>query len=231
MREGWHISVIIPALNEEQSISRVLSDLPEWVDDVVVVDNGSTDATAAIAMQQGARVVMESEKGYGAACLAGIAALGQTDIVVFLDADYSDDPAEMGLLVDPIVYDEVDLVLGSRLLGRSEAGALTPQQRFGNWLSCVLIHTIWGVKYTDLGPFRAIRYSILQGLGMRDRGYGWTVEMQIKAARAALRVREVPVSYRKRIGISKISGTVRGVLGAGSKILYKIFSSMVSRDA
>lgn len=230
MRGSCHISVIIPALNEEKSIGKVLSDLPEWVDTVIVVDNGSTDATATIAVQQGARVVTESQRGYGAACLAGIAALGQTDIVVFLDADYSDDPTEMYLLVDPIVRDEVDLMLGSRVLGRAEAGALTPQQRFGNWLSCALIRAIWGVAYTDLGPFRAIRYSVLQDLRMGDRDYGWTVEMQIKAARAALRVREVPVSYRRRLGVSKISGTVRGVLGAGSKILYKIFSSLLSRN-
>lgn len=230
MRVGHHISVIIPALNEEGAIGRVLGDLPEWVDVVIVVDNGSTDATAEVAARYGARVVVEPQRGYGAACLAGIAALGETDIVVFLDADYSDDPKEMDLLVDPIVRGEVELMLGSRVLGKAEAGALTPQQRFGNWLSCALIRFIWGVEYTDLGPFRAIRRSKLVELKMRDRDYGWTVEMQIKAARRAMRVGEAAVSYRKRVGVSKISGTVRGVLGAGSKILYKIFSSLVSRD-
>lgn len=227
MRNGAKIAVIIPALNEEQSIGRVVSALPRWVDDVIVVDNGSTDRTAEIARAHGARVVGEPVRGYGMACLSGIAALEDPDIVVFMDGDFSDDPEDMSLLVDPIISGEADLVIGSRTRGQREPGSLTPQARFGNWLACVLIRLFWNITYTDLGPFRAIRASRLKRLGMRDRDYGWTVEMQIKAAREGLRVREVPVSYRRRIGESKVSGTLKGALAAGVKILSTIFLAAV----
>ncbi|NQT87389.1 DUF2064 domain-containing protein, partial [bacterium] len=190
---------------------------------VVVADNGSTDRTAVIAVEHGARVVPASRRGYGSACLAGIAALAEPDIVVFLDGDFSDHPEEMPLLVDPIASGEADMVLGSRVLGCCEPGALTPQARFGNWLTCSLLRLFWRVRQTDLGPFRAITFRALRSLRMRDPDYGWTVEMQIKAALRGLRVREVPVSYRRRIGASKISGTVRGVVGAGVTILGTVF--------
>jgi glycosyltransferase involved in cell wall biosynthesis len=223
VRKDSKVAVIIPALNEEAAIGGVVAAIPAWVDDIVVVDNGSTDATAAIARDRGARVIREPQRGYGAACLAGLAALTDPDIIVFMDGDGSDVPSEMALLVDPIIKNQADLVIGSRVLGAREPGALTPQARFGNWLACRLIHLFWGQRYTDLGPFRAIRRQALAGLDMQDRNYGWTVEMQVKAVRHGLRVAEAPVSYRRRIGASKISGTVRGVLGAGTKILYIIF--------
>lgn len=227
MRNQNRVSVIIPVLNEETSIGKVLSAIPPWVDEVVVVDNGSTDRTAEVARSHGARVVVEDRRGYGSACLAGLKSLSDPDVVVFLDGDFSDDPGEMALLVDPIASGEADLVIGSRGLGNREPGALTPQARFGNWLACKLIRWLWKVQYTDLGPFRAIRASALRRLGMHDPNYGWTVEMQIKATRFNLRVREVPVCYRRRIGKSKISGTVKGVLGAGSKILSTIFLAAI----
>jgi glycosyltransferase involved in cell wall biosynthesis len=223
MRQKAKVAVIIPALNEEAAIGGVVAAIPAWVDDIVVVDNGSTDATAAIARDRGARVIREPQRGYGAACLAGLAALTDPDIIVFMDGDGSDVPSEMALLVDPIIKNQADLVIGSRVLGAREPGALTPQARFGNWLACRLMYLFWGKKYTDLGPFRAIRRRALAGLDMRDRNYGWTVEMQVKAVRRGLRVRETPVSYRRRIGASKISGTLRGAMGAGTKILYIIF--------
>lgn len=217
------IAVIIPAHNEEQSIGNVLRDIPSWVDETIVVDNGSKDSTASIAREYGARVIQEPKRGYGAACRAGVAALDNPDTVVFLDADYSDDPQEMHLLVDPIVHDEADMVIGSRVTGKNEPGALTPQARLGNWLACLLTNLFWKTEYTDLGPFRAIYYGALASLNMRDENYGWTIEMQIKAAQHGLRTKEVPVHYRKRIGTSKISGTVKGIIGAGTKILYTIF--------
>lgn len=226
MREGQRVAVVIPALNEERAIGRVLADIPEWVDRIIVADNGSTDRTAEISRATGAIVISEPERGYGAACLAALTQIGDANIVVFLDGDYSDFPREMDMLVDPIVRNEADLVIGSRVLGDLEAGALTPQQRFGNWLATRLMRLIWGVSYTDLGPFRAIRTSSLARLGMADRTYGWTVEMQIKAAILALRAKEVPVSYRRRIGVSKISGTIKGTVKAGWKIL-----SMIARFA
>ncbi len=228
MRNGAFVAVIIPALNEEAAISRVLEAVPRWVDDVVVADNGSEDRTRDIVRAHGARVVSEPRRGYGAACLRGMAALGSPDVVVFLDGDYSDHPDEMALLVDPVASGEQDMVIGSRVLGTREQGALTPQARFGNWLACRLMMAFWGARHTDLGPFRAIAYERLLDLDMRDQDYGWTVEMQIKAARAGLRVIETPVSYRKRIGASKISGTVRGVVAAGTKILYTIFAAAFS---
>jgi rSAM/selenodomain-associated transferase 2/rSAM/selenodomain-associated transferase 1 len=225
MRNDHTIAVIIPVLNEEASIGKVIGDIPAWVDDIIVVDNGSTDNTARVAADHGARVIAEPQRGYGAACLRGIAALNAPDIVVFLDGDYSDHPEEMPLLVDPVTQGEVDFMVGSRALGVREPGALTPQAAFGNWLATKLIRLFWGIRYTDLGPFRAIRYRTLLQLDMADRDYGWTVEMQIKAALHAVPADEVPVSYRKREGVSKVSGTVRGVVGAGYKILSTIFLS------
>ena len=223
MRNGCTVAVIIPALNEELSIGRVLSAIPDWVDDIIVVDNGSTDATPGVAREHGARVFFEPRRGYGSACLLGISRLSDPDVVVFLDGDYSDYPEEMDTLVDPIVDGKADMVIGSRVLGQRESGALTPQAIFGNWLSCTLMRWFWKVRYTDLGPFRAIRFSALERLAMHDPDYGWTVEMQIKAAKEGLQVKEVPVSYRRRIGESKVSGTIRGVVGAGTKILATIF--------
>lgn len=225
MRSGARVVVIIPAFNEEPAIGKVIAAIPEWVDRVVVADNGSTDRTAEVARSAGADVVNAPRRGYGSACLAGIAALGETEVVVFLDGDFSDAPEEMGALVDPVIRGEAEMVIGSRVLGRHERGSLTVQQRFGNWLACLLIRLFWRVRYTDLGPFRAVRASTLRAMGMRDRDYGWTVEMQVKAARDRLETRETPVSYRKRIGVSKISGTMKGVLGAATKILGTIFAA------
>jgi rSAM/selenodomain-associated transferase 2/rSAM/selenodomain-associated transferase 1 len=218
MRNNTRISVIIPALNEEASIGKVLADIPGWVDEVLVVDNGSTDQTAVKAHSIGARVITESRQGYGQACLAGIAALNDCDVVVFLDADYSDYPEEMDSLVDPIISG-TDLVIGSRTQAQNPADCFTLPQRFGTWLACALIRFIWGFRFADLGPFRAIRRSSLKALRMQDTSFGWTIEMQIKALLVGLDVKEVPVRYRKRIGVSKISGTLRGVIGAGTGIL------------
>lgn len=227
MRHGHRIGVVIPALDEERAIGRVIAEVPAWVDEIVVADNGSRDRTAEVARVAGARVVTVAERGYGAACQAGIGALRAPGVIVFLDGDYSDHPGETAALVDPIVAGRADLVIGSRTKGHAARGALSPQQRFGNGLACLLIRAIWGVPYTDLGPFRAIRRDTLEALGMRDRAYGWTVEMQIRAAQAGARVEEVPVSYRRRIGASKISGTVRGSFAAGWTILRVIARSAV----
>ncbi|MBK8915373.1 MAG: TIGR04283 family arsenosugar biosynthesis glycosyltransferase [Phycisphaerales bacterium] len=216
------IAVIIPALNEEQSLPHLLAAIPDWVDDVIVVDNGSSDATAAVAAEHGARVVSEPCRGYGAACLAGIAASDAAEILVFLDADFSDHPEQMERLVSPIARGRADLVIGSRTLGNRERGALRFVQRWGNALACLLIRRFWSHNYTDLGPFRAIRASALASLQMDDRNYGWTIQMQVRAVQAGLRVLEAPVDYRRRIGQSKISGTVRGVVSAGSKILATV---------
>jgi glycosyltransferase involved in cell wall biosynthesis len=219
MKQGKHICVVIPALNEAQAIGRVISDIPEWVDKIVVADNGSSDGTSEVAQSHGAVVVHESERGYGAACLAGIAACRDADIFVFLDGDYSDHPQELQFLVEPIISGTYEFVVGSRVNGNTEQGALTLQQRFGNWLACKLMNGIWRTCYSDLGPFRAIEANALRRLSMQDRTYGWTVEMQIKAALLGLKAMEVPVSYRPRIGVSKISGTLKGTVLAGTKIL------------
>ena len=222
MRHGHTIVVVIPTLNEEQAIAHVIGDIPDWVDEIIVADNASDDKTRSVARSLGAHVVVEPDRGYGAACQRGIAAMGDCDIVVFLDGDYSDYPQDMARLVDPIVQGGVDLVVGSRVRGNKSARALTLQQRFGNWLACTLIRHLFGVAYTDLGPFRAIRSRALNNLGMCDRAYGWTVEMQIRAAKKGLTVRELPVRYRPRIGVSKISGTISGSLRAGATILRVI---------
>lgn len=222
MRDGKTIGVVIPALDEEAAIGRVIADIPAWVDRIVVADNGSRDRTAEVASDAGATVVAEPEPGYGAACLAGLEKLRDIDIIVFLDGDYSDYPEDMADLVAPITSGSADMVLGSRVLGVREAGSLTPQQHFGNWLATSLIRVIWGARYTDLGPFRAISRSALDTLAMADRNYGWTVEMQVKAAELGLRAREVPVRYRNRIGVSKVSGTISGSVKAGVKILSVI---------
>lgn len=229
MRGDKRIAVVIPARNEAAAIGSVLADVPDWVDQIMVADNGSTDRTAAVARAAGADVISVPEPGYGAACLAGIAALDSPDIIVFLDGDYSDYPQEMDALVDPIAAGECDMVIGSRVTGVRQAGALLPQQRFGNWLATALIRLIWRHRYTDLGPFRAIEAGKLETLAMADRNFGWTVEMQIRALEAGLHVIEVPVSYRCRIGQSKVSGTVSGTVRAGIKILYIIARQALRR--
>ena len=219
------VAVIIPAYNEEASLPRVLEAVPAGlVELVLVVDNGSTDRTAEVAAAKGVQVIREARRGYGSACLAGIARLRERppDIVVFLDGDFSDHPEEMASLLEPIRKQGCDLVVGSRMLGRSEPGALLPQARLGNRLAVFLLRFLYGVRYTDLGPFRAVRFDRLLELGMADPSFGWTVEMQARAALAGWKTAEVPVSYRKRIGKSKITGTVSGTLRAGSKILVTL---------
>jgi len=219
------VAVVIPALNEERPLKQVLAGLgPPGSRRVIVVDNGSTDGTAAVARAAGATVVREPRRGYGAACQAGLAYLKSSPpaLVAFLDADASDDPEQLDEILAPILAGRADLVIGSRVLGEREPGALTALQVLGNRLAVALLRVLFGVRATDLGPFRAIRWPALERLGMRDRDYGWTVEMQARAARHGLRVVEVPVRYRRRVGRSKISGTVRGALGAGWKILFTI---------
>jgi glycosyltransferase involved in cell wall biosynthesis len=214
--------VIIPALNEESSIGRVLEEIPsQLVSAVVVVDNGSTDQTANRARALGATVVEEPERGYGAACLRGISEAERLnpDILVFIDGDYSDFPSQMNRLLTPIREEGYDLVIGSRMRGNLQPGAMLPQARFGNWLAGTLMRWGWGAKFTDLGPFRAIRYASYKRLQMADRNYGWTVEMQLKAVEAGLKCMEVPVDYRPRIGQSKVTGTVSGTVNASVKIL------------
>lgn len=223
------VSVIIPAYNEQESLPKVLGDLPP-VGRVIVANNASTDHTAEVAVAAGAIVVDEPRRGYGSACLAGMAELSSLvesegnppAIVVFLDGDYSDHPEQLRDLVEPIFADEADFVLGSRILGQRDQGAMPPQSIYGNKLACGLMRLLFAAKYTDLGPFRAIGYPELLALEMSDTNFGWTVEMQIKAAKSKLRTIEIPVHYRRRIGTSKISGTLRGTISAGYKILYTI---------
>ncbi len=225
--------VIIPALNEERSIGQVIGDIPQdLVTEIVVVDNGSTDSTASVASGCGATVINEERKGYGQACLTGINYIKNSsylpDIIVFLDGDYSDYPGEMKTLLSSITEGGYDLVIGSRTIGERQRGALLPQALVGNYVATRLIKLLYRVDFTDLGPFRAIRYDKLLSLEMRDRTFGWTVEMQVKAAKKGLRCTEVPVSYRKRIGTSKVTGTVTGSVMAGVKIIWMIFRQLFS---
>ena len=222
------IDVIIPAYNEEKSIPSVLRDIPKaLVREIIVCDNNSTDGTAKVAALNGATVVFQPLKGYGNACLKGMEYVAQKtvkpDIIVFLDGDYSDHPEEIPLLIAPITEGVADLVIGSRALGARESGSMTPQQVFGNWLATRLIRLFFDYKFTDLGPFRAIRYDKLLEINMIDKNFGWTVEMQVKAAKLKLQCVEIPVTYRRRIGISKVSGTVKGTIMAGYKIILTIF--------
>jgi glycosyltransferase involved in cell wall biosynthesis len=228
---GLRVGVVIPARDEALALPAVLPCLPAWLAEVVVVDNGSRDETAAIAARLGARVVSEPRRGYGAACLAGIAALSpDVDTVLFMDADAADDPADIPALLAPLAAGAASLVIGSRV-AQALPGALTPQQRFGNALACTLMRGIWGGRFTDLGPFRAIRRDALTRLAMDDRTWGWTVEMQVRALRLGIPIAEVPVRYRPRIGVSKISGTVTGSARAGAKILWVIAREAVARGA
>lgn len=220
------IRVIIPVLNEEKAIAHVINEIPEFVEEIIVVNNGSTDDTKSVAEGAGATVLDEPQKGYGKACLTGISYVNtnhsKTDVIVFIDGDYSDYPKEMESLVQSI-NDGNDMVIGSRALGEKEKGSMTVPQVFGNWLATFLIKLFYKFSYSDLGPFRAIRLESLNKLRMADVNYGWTVEMQIKALKENLKVSEVPVSYKNRIGVSKVSGTIKGVIMAGYKIIFTIF--------
>ena len=233
--ERRRVSVVIPVFNERDSLPLVLGAIPpSAVDEIVVVDNGSTDGTAEVArgLRVGVpiRIIREERRGYGSACLAGVAALAlrPPDVIVFLDGDYSDHPEEMPRLLEAM-EGGADLVIGSRTLGRREPGALLPQARMGNALACALIRMFYGHRYTDLGPFRAIRREAYERLRMSDPDFGWTCEMQVKALQTGLRVAEVPVSYRRRVGVSKITGTVSGTVRAGWKILSTIFRAKYGR--
>lgn len=224
MTKKKNIVVIIPAFNEENSVANVLREIPkEFVSEVIVVNNNSNDKTKINAQGAGATVLDEKRQGYGYACLKGIAYVKekktQPDIVVFIDADYSDYPEEMRELVKPIIEQDCDMVIGSRALGNRERGSMTPQQVFGNKLATSLMKFLYGVRYTDLGPFRAIKFDKLLELDMKDTTYGWTVEMQLKAAKKKMKTTEVAVNYRKRIGFSKVSGTIKGTIMAGYKII------------
>ena len=226
------IKVIIPAYNEQDSIANVINDIPEVVDEIIVISNNSTDNTEVNAKNAGATVLSETRKGYGYACLKGMDYIESSaildpyhipDIIVFLDGDYSDYPEQLTDIVAPILNDNIDFVIGSRVKRLRENGSMTPQQVFGNWLATFLMKFLFGAKFTDLGPFRAIKYDKLLSLNMEDKTYGWTVEMQLKALKQRLTYTEIPVKYRNRIGISKVSGTVKGSIFAGVKILGWIF--------
>ena len=228
MKSHPHISVIIPAFNEENSIGKVLRDIPnDWVKEIIVCNNNSNDDTKINAMAAVAIVVDEPTKGYGNACLKGMAYLVENnitpDIVVFIDADYSDFPEQLPDLVAPILNDNMDLVIGSRALGAKQKKSMTPQQIFGNWLATKLIKWFYKVEFTDLGPFRAVSYDALLKIDMEDKTFGWTVEMQVKAAKLKMKCTEIPVDYRVRIGKSKVSGTLKGTIMAGYKIITTIF--------
>ena len=221
------IKVIIPAYNQQDSIANVINDIPKVVDEVIVISNNSTDKTEENAQKAGATVLSEPRKGYGYACLKGMDYIAKQDnkpdIIVFLDGDYSDYPEELTKLVAPILDDNIDFVIGSRVKRLREGGSMTPQQVFGNWLATFLMRLFFGAKFTDLGPFRAIKYNKLVALNMGDKTYGWTVEMQLKALKQKLSYTEIPVRYKQRIGVSKVSGTVKGTIFAGFKILGWIF--------
>ena len=221
------IKVIIPAFNEKDSIAKVIAEIPSVVNEVIVVSNNSTDNTIEIAKAAGATVLSEDKKGYGSACLKGLEYISnqtiKPNIVVFLDGDYSDYPEELIKIVQPIIKDDIDLVIGARNKELREYGAMTPQQIFGNWLATILMKIFFNAKFSDLGPFRAIKYDKLLTLQMQDKTYGWTIEMQLKALKQKMKYCEVPVRYRKRIGVSKISGTIKGTVMAGVKILGWIF--------
>ena len=221
------IKVIIPAYNEAESITHVINDIPDTVNEVIVVSNNSTDDTEINAKKAGATVLKETNKGYGYACLKGMQHIAnqkeQPDIVVFLDGDYSDYPEELTKIVAPIINDDIDFVIGARTKALREKGSMTVPQIFGNWLATSLMSILFRAKFTDLGPFRAIKYNKLLALNMEDKTYGWTVEMQLKALKQKLTYTEIPVNYRNRIGVSKVSGTVKGAIFAGIKILGWIF--------
>jgi glycosyltransferase involved in cell wall biosynthesis len=221
------IKVIIPAYNEQDSIAKVVNDIPKIVDEIIVISNNSTDNTAINAKNAGATVLHENRKGYGYACLKGMDYIEnqetKPEIVVFLDGDYSDYPEQLIALTAPIIEDNIDFVLGARVKEQREHGAMTPQQIFGNWLATSLMKLFFGAAFTDLGPFRAIKYEKLMALKMEDKTYGWTVEMQLKALKQKFTYLEIPVKYRNRIGVSKVSGTIKGVIFAGIKILTWIF--------
>jgi glycosyltransferase involved in cell wall biosynthesis len=226
-----NIYVIIPAFNESTSVGKVIRDIPkDLITEIIVVNNGSTDDTAMVAEDEGATVLTEHRKGYGYTCLKGMDYIKpkarDNDIIVFLDGDYSDFPKEMEKLITPIKQRIADLVIGSRANANRQSGSMLPQQIFGNWLATTLISLLYNAHFTDLGPFRAVRWSALQKINMQDKTFGWTVEMQVKAAKLKLRYMEVPVSYRKRIGISKVSGTVKGPILAGYKILFTVFKNL-----
>ena len=226
--------VIIPAYNEEKSIAKVIGDIPkDVVSEVIVVNNNSNDNTESIALNAGAKVLFEKQKGYGAACLKGIDYLKEhtPDIVVFLDGDYSDYPEEIIDLIKPIKYDDYDFVVGSRVIGKREKDALPVQSRIGSVIAGNLIRMFWKVKYTDLGPFRAIKYNKLLELEMQDTWFGWTVEMQIRAAKKHYKILEIPVRYRKRIGKSKVTGTLKGTVMASVIIMKTIFSELFKKNA
>lgn len=225
------IGVIIPAYNEAAAIAKVIAELPPQVNEVVVVDNNSTDSTASVAKTAGATVLSEKRKGYGYACLKGLDYFRKNtppEIVVFLDGDYSDYPEELTHLIAPISSNTVDFVVGARVKEKREKGALTPQQIFGNWLACFLMKILFNARFTDLGPFRAIRWDTLEKLQMSDKTYGWTIEMQLKILRHKIPYEEIAVSYKKRIGVSKVSGTVKGTIFAGAKIIGWIFKHYLS---
>ena len=222
-----NIKVIIPAYNEQDSIANVINDIPDIVDEIIVVSNNSTDNTEQNAKRAGATVLTENQKGYGYACLKGMEYLSnqteKPDIIVFLDGDYSDYPEELTKVVEPIINDNIDFVIGARVKRLREHHSMTPQQVFGNWLATFLMKLFFNAKFSDLGPFRAIKYNKLLALNMQDKTYGWTVEMQLKALKQKLAYVEVPVKYKKRIGVSKVSGTIKGTIFAGFKILGWIF--------
>lgn len=225
------IKVIIPAFNEEKAIAKVIAEIPKSVDEIIVISNNSTDKTEAVAQKAGATVLSEIRKGYGYACLKGIEYIGrqenEPDIVVFLDGDYSDYPEELTKLITPILNDNIDFVIGARVQSLRESGSMTPQQVFGNWLATFLMRVFFKAKFSDLGPFRAIKYKKLLRLQMQDKTYGWTVEMQLKVLKQKMSYVEIPVRYKNRIGVSKVSGTVRGTIMAGIKIIAWIIKYAV----